>query len=147
MVDAVFVPPEESIAAGYDNTAGFDLITSLVVNDVPFTEVQSLARWNRGQPVVPPGTGVRKFGGYPFTSWLSSFITLEQFEFLKDTYEGEVTIRTLTFNAHTYSNWNVVLYIGELTEYTDRIFRHTIYGKGVSDFAWQFSRSVFIPDP
>lgn len=147
MPSTVYVQPQESIAANYDNVMALALVTALSANDVSFVEVVSLAGFRRGQLVVPPGTGVHKFAGFEGTSWVSSFLTLKQWKYLKSNYEGEVTIRTLLDDDDTYYNCNAVLYIGELVEYRDRIFRDGQRGKGIQNFEWRFSRLVIIPDP
>jgi hypothetical protein len=139
MPSTVFVTPNEQIASNYNNAGMLALITSISVNSVPFLEVQSLARWTRGEPRIATN-GIYRFAGKPSTEWQSSFLTLQQWEYLKDTYEGKCTVKTLTDDDDTYANYNSILYIGQLSDYKDRIFRHTVYGKGIQDFIWYWRR-------
>jgi hypothetical protein len=141
MPSTVFVTPNEQIAVGNNNAAGLALVTSLIANSVPFFEVTSLARWQRGQPAFTT-IGTKVYSGFASVAWESSFVTLQQWEYLKDTYEGLVTIKTLTDDDDTYANYNAILNIGDLTDYTDNLFWHTVYGKGIQDFRWIFTRLV-----
>lgn len=136
---STYVTPGESIAAGNNNAAGLTLVTALSVPAaIPFLEVTSIGNWQRGLAKVPAGTSVRKFTGFQSVEWISSLLWLQQWEYLKDTFEGQVTIRTLTDDDDTYANYNAVFYCGQLTDYEK--VRVGQYGKAILNFRWIFSR-------
>lgn len=134
----MFVLSDAKIAAGYNNVAGLTLISSLSAGGVSFLEPYEYPddSYERGQPRVMTN-GVRRFEGYPVRRWVSGVLWLAQYELLRATYEGPVTVRTRLFGA-TYANYNAVLRLPELGELS--LFNETRYGMAAQGFVWTFAR-------
>lgn len=129
---------EAKIASGYDNVAGLTLITSLSASSIPFMECNELVdvAYTRGQAKVST-TGRVRYAGYPSKTWVSSLLWLPQWDYLRSTYEGEVTIRT-RLNGNTYANYNAILTLDEWGQ--GGTVAEAKYGNAMNNFRWLFTR-------
>lgn len=102
------------IAVGNNNAGGLALVTSLSdANGVYFQDVGGLQEQSRGIKVTRAnGTVGRE--GRNWTNW-SSPVLLAQYEYLKDTYEGLVTIK-IAFHSETFANYNAILTLPDFNE-------------------------------
>jgi hypothetical protein len=109
------------IAAGNDNAGGLALVTTLSDgNGVYFKEPQGLDKQSRGLRVYRAnGTVARQ--GHNWVYWTSP-VLLAQYEYLKDNYEGLVTIKT-AFHSETFANYNAVLTLPDFGELDQVSFR------------------------
>lgn len=130
------------IAAGNNNTAGLVLISS-ITNDghnllAPFTP----ANYTRGE---------RRFkaNGVPYvsgdkTKTLQSFMTLNQYTYMRDTYEGLVTMHTWLENTTAY-DYNAVLWFEEIGAYEPFNPGEAGYGWAVLAVKWNLTKIVVLP--
>lgn len=126
-----------SIAAGYDVAlVDLDLITSLSVGGVPFERVLTAGRYNRGEKrITASGMPVRS--GYPSMTFVSSFMTLAQYDYLVTTYEGAITAYSW-LGSTTPVRYNAVLDMGDVSGY-DAV-NSIRYGWGLRDVLWSLTR-------
>lgn len=100
------------IAAGWDNEAGFTNVEDLVPasgdsipNHAAYFVVKAYNTYRRGQRRFSPD-GTSSFAGFRQVVWRCADADAAAYAWLRDTYEGQVTIRTTTGVDGTYSNWN-----------------------------------------
>lgn len=135
------------IAVGNNNAAGLALVTSLSdTNSISFQEIQhSLREQSRGLRVYRAnGTAGRQ--GHDWVHWYSP-VLLAQYEYLKDTYEGLVTVKT-AFYSETFANYNAVLTLPDFNELDAVMFNaagndNTFVGVGYW-LKWWFTKVVAI---
>jgi hypothetical protein len=103
------------IAAGNDNAGGLALVTTLVDgNGVYFQDINNgIEEQSRGLRVYRPNRTVGR-QGCNWVHWLSP-VLLAQYEYLKDNYEGLVTIKT-AFHSETFANYNATLTLPDFHE-------------------------------
>lgn len=127
---------ETKIAAGYGNTGGLALITSLSASGIPFLEPRTIGLSSRGERRVK-ANGVGDYSGFKTIRWRSGLLWLAQYEYLITNYEGPVTLRS-TFTGVTWSNFNGVLTLPSLNEV--EVINETQYGWAIKEFDWVFTR-------
>lgn len=134
----MFVLSDARIAAGHNNVAGLALVSSLVASGIPFVEPLEYPAdsYGRGTPRVMT-TGVRRFEGYPVRRWVSGLLWLPQYDMLRTTYEGLVTVRTRLYGTG-YANYNAVLWLPEMDEL--EVVNESRYGQALREFVWTFAR-------
>jgi hypothetical protein len=101
---------QHQLADGNNNAGGLQLFTAITdSNSVPFPMPSMKGSRNRGvkrvrldgtQGIVGKDSVILTFGG----------LTLAQYDLLKDTYEGLITIR-LPLEVVTYANYNAVMVV------------------------------------
>jgi len=110
-----YLTNNNQIAVGNNNAAGLALVTTLSdANAISFKEpTEWLRKQSRGQRVYRSnGTVARQ--GHNWVHW-GSPVLLAQWEYLKATYEGLVTIKT-SFHSETFANYNAVLTLPDFNE-------------------------------
>jgi len=103
---------EYSIAAGYNNEAGLDLIEDILVSGQALhSSVTSLGSFEEG---LERGylNGLVEDTGFAEWSWVFTAMTPDEYQYIKDTYlggqrSGFVTVRTKN-NGGNYANYNAV---------------------------------------
>ena len=116
-----YLTNNNQIAAGNDNAGGLALVTTLTdTNSIYFQEPEQwLRNQSRGIRVYRSnGTVARQ--GHNWVHWFSP-VLLAQWEYLKDTYEGLVTIKT-SFHSETFANYNAVLTLPDFNELDAVVF-------------------------
>jgi hypothetical protein len=100
------------IATGWDNEVDFDNVEDLVPssgNTIPshnsYFVVKAYNTYRRGQRRFSPNAA-SSFVGLKQVTWVIADADAEAYEWLYETYEGQVTIRTTTGTDGAYSNWN-----------------------------------------
>jgi len=110
-----FLTLNNQIAAGHDNAGGLALVNTLVDADGVYllNPINSLKKQTRGLRVTRcNGTTARQ--GFASVYWESP-VLLAQYEYLKDNYEGLVTIKT-AYHSKTFANYNAVLTLPDFNE-------------------------------
>jgi hypothetical protein len=134
------------IAPNHNNVLGLTLITNLVdANSVPFIAPRGFVSSTRGERRVA-SNGTSKHAGFISQTWLFGYLTVAQYEYLKNTYEegaigkGLVTIRT-SLNGITYANYNAILYLPSIDSLTTQTISRSIYsGNAFTNIAIEMSR-------
>jgi len=110
-----YLANNNQIAAGNDNAGGLALVTTLSdANAIVFQEpTQWLHNQSRGIRVTRANSTVAR-QGRNWVHWFSP-VLLAQYEYLKDTYEGLVTIKT-SFHSETFVNYNATLTLPDFNE-------------------------------
>lgn len=132
---------EAKIAVGANNVAGLALVTSLTAGSIPFEEVQTPARYSRGEKRMK-ANGRADYTGFSAKQWTSSLLWLPQWELLASTYQRDVTIRTW-LGGVTYANYSALLDFDELDEFEP--IPTVEYGWAIPNFTWRFTDLVLIP--
>lgn len=126
---------EAAIAPGWDNEAGLTLITALSASSIPFIEVYNVGDYEEGEERFK-ANGVTGYSGKPSLTWVSGFLWLPQWKYLRTTYAGYVTIRTWTDDT-VYANYNAILRVPQLRQFDKT--NEVRYGHAVRDFTWLFT--------
>jgi hypothetical protein len=95
------------LAAGHNNAAGLTTITSITDGTLALTEPLQLPFYSRGIKRNRTNGSV-SVAGMPSTAFVFSYLTMGQWEYLRTTYEGLVTVR-LSLNKSSFSNYNASL--------------------------------------
>jgi hypothetical protein len=113
--------PDLKIAAGHNNAAGLTSIETITASgdSRPFVYPQAWPRFNPGQFKVRSDQSLY-IRGKAATGWQFSFLTKNQYEYLRDTYcagdfDGNVTIRTRAGRI-AYANFNARMYLPKPSE-------------------------------
>lgn len=142
--------PDNQIAAGNNNAGGLTLVTSIQDSDsVNFMQVQSLPFRKRGERRYNLD-GTVSFIGTESVEWLSSAMTVAQYDYILDTYEGLVTIRhpnrTVTSGVYVFANYNAVLTMPDEVdmEFVRNLRRYNLAtnfsGPGYLNVVWSFKK-------
>jgi hypothetical protein len=107
-----------------------------------FKPVDDLGKWRPGSYKVG-GNGVVKAQGYASTSWVSGFITLEQWLYLYTTtlssaISGPVTITTRQYTPTTYVTCNAILTLDPPPDLSKGVAEY-------SPFVWHYTVVEIIP--
>jgi hypothetical protein len=106
--------PEYSIAAGHNNAAGLTEFSSLTdTNGVKLVMPRAIPYRIEGQLKISTN-GVPSYDGYDSQDFEFRVLLVAQYELLRDTYTGLVTIRTALDGA-TFANYNASAWIDEKT--------------------------------
>jgi hypothetical protein len=106
--------PEYSIAAGHNNAAGLTEFSSLTdTNGVKLVMPRAIPYRMEGQLKISTN-GVPAYDGYDSQDFEFKVLLVAQYELLRDTYTGLVTIRTALDGA-TFANYNASAWIDEKT--------------------------------
>jgi hypothetical protein len=139
-----YITVNAQIAAGNNNAVGLAAITGLSdANGVLFIEPRTLAEQSRGQRVTRANGTVARLG-YSRTVWTSNLL-LAQWKYLKDTYEGLVTVKLALAGSATFANYNAVLTLQDFEEMTYVVFAGAPHdtgfiGSGFAAAQWIFTR-------
>jgi hypothetical protein len=115
------------LADGNDNAAGLTAFPSITdANSVPFVMPRFKGSRNRGVKRVRLD-GTQGIIGYDRGVWFFTGMTLAQYDLLKDTYEGLVTVK-IPLEASTYANFNAILIVPDESGLE--------YAKAVSSQVW-----------
>ena len=101
------------IAAGFNNTAGLTLITSLSTGSTPLIEPLTVPLYTSGQRRFLASGRVQRVGLQ--THQWQSYVSLAQYAYLRTTFERDVTVRT-TLGGTSYANYNAYLWFPEPDE-------------------------------
>jgi hypothetical protein len=112
----MWITTDYKLAAGHNNAAGLVAITSITDGTHAFVEPFGIGNFTRGIP-RSRCNGTRGFAGAQASAWVFSFITLAQWNTLKTTYEGLVTVR-LALGTTTFANYNASLILPDISELT-----------------------------
>lgn len=127
-----------AIAAGHDSTGSYAQIEAMEDSTGRrFAPVDDLGKWNEGIDTLR-GDGIQVPQGETSFTWVSGFLTLEQWyylyhDLLSDSRSGLVTVKTRLYNPASYSDCNATLYIGNPPNLQ----------KGTNEypaFRWEFSK-------
>lgn len=141
--------PDNQIAAGNNNAAGLTLVTSLQDdNGINFLKVRSLPFRNRGQRRYRLD-GTVAFIGAERVEWRSSAMTVAQYDYLIDNYEGLVTIRhptrAISGGLYVFANYNAILELPDEQDLEYIQLRGSgiasgFTGPGYKDVVWVFRK-------
>lgn len=102
-----------SIATGWDNEAGFtnvEALTPAAGTVIPgltiYFVVKAYNTYRRGQRRFDIATA-NSYVGFKSVGWRFLDVSAAAYNWLFDTYNGQLTIRTTTGVDGVYSNWNV----------------------------------------
>lgn len=126
---------EYSLAPNFSNTASYIVVEDTAISGKFFCRVQGLGRFDPGEERVYID-GTRDDVGDGLFSWLSTWMTLDQYAYVLATIlqgrrSNRVTART-RLNGLTYANYNAILTMPK----TSTLSR--TYGY-YTDVVWQFS--------
>lgn len=126
-----------SIAAGHNVAlVDMDLITAIVGADQEFLPVRTPGKYRRGQLIIM-ANGAPDRAGFKSKLFKSGLMTLDQFEYICDTYEGPVTIYSW-LNTTTPVRYNAYLNMGDQDDYAEE---NTIrWGWCLVDVIWTFTK-------
>ena len=102
------------LATGWNNTAGYTNIEAIAVTGATTIfgtthyYVQGFAQWLQGEEMFDVNNAMT-FEGYESVIWKSTVMTPTAWNYLRTTYEGQVTVRTTLGVPGTYSNKNAWL--------------------------------------
>lgn len=132
-----------AIAVGNNNVAGLTLVSSIVSDGrnllAPFTP----AAFSRGERRFK-ANGVPYVSGDQAKSWLS-FMSLNQYTDIRDTYAGLVTVHGWLENTEEV-NFNASLWFEEIGDYDPINVADEDIGWAVLAIKWNFTKVVVIPD-
>jgi len=137
-----FVTTNYQLASENDNAGGLTAVTSITDGTNVFAEPQGLFDITRGESVIQ-SNGVAGFRGYPSLTWISN-MTVKQYWYLVDNYEGLVTIKT-AYGGLTWANYNAVLTLPDPAQMTRTVFLASSHaaafvGPGFLNVRWAFTR-------
>jgi hypothetical protein len=105
------------LADGNDNAGGLTLLTAITdSNSVPFPMPRFKGSRNRGIKRARLD-GTQGIVGFSSAVWFFTALTLGQYDLLKDTYEGLVTVK-IPLEASTYANFNAVMVVPDEADLT-----------------------------
>ena len=108
------------IAAGNNNAGGLALVTSLTdANSIALQEPRGITDQSRGLRVRRANRTVAR-QGLSWVRWFSP-VLLAQYEYLKDNFEGLVTIK-IAFHSETFANYHAVLTLLDFHELDTVVF-------------------------
>jgi len=129
-------PDIESIGAGYDVAlVDLDIITSILGTDQLFLPVLTPAKHRRGEKRVR-ANGAPDRSGSASKQLTSGLMTLAQFQYLIDTYEGPVTLYSW-LTTTTAVRYNAMLDMGDEADYTP--VNSIKWGWCLKDVIWQLT--------
>lgn len=104
------VTPNHQIAAGNDNAAGLTALNVLTdANGVKFVFPRCVPFHEDGMMVIGPN-GAPAYDGFAKQDWEFRIMTVAQYELLKGTYTGLVTVKTC-LDGSTFVNRNAAAWI------------------------------------
>lgn len=106
--------PLYAIAAGHNNAGGLTVFTSLTdTNSVTFVMPRAIGYRTEGQLKITTN-GAPAYDGYDSVDLEFTALLVAQYELLRDTYTGLVTVR-LALDGATHANYNASAWIDEKT--------------------------------
>jgi hypothetical protein len=123
------------IASGHDNTAGLTLVSALSVGGLAFLPPFTPTNYSRGQRRFT-ASGTPYVSGKKTKAW-QSFMSLAQYTYARDTYEGDVTAYGWLENTTAY-NFNAVLWFEEIADYEPINVASDGIGWAVLAVKWNF---------
>lgn len=133
-----YLTTDYRLAAGNDNAGGLTAVTTITDGSYPFLEPLGLPLSSRGERVTQSNGVVTRLG-YPRAVWISP-LTMSQWVYLKDNYEGLVTVK-LALNSITWANYNAVLTLQDPEEMPFTTFTGPeLVGPGFSEARWTFTK-------
>lgn len=109
-------PDIESIGAGHDLDIGdLTLITSIVEDDINFLPVLTPGKHRRGEKRIR-ANGAPDRSGFAVKKLTSGLLTLAQYQYLIDTFEGPVTVYSW-LTTTTPVLYNAMLDMGDEDDY------------------------------
>jgi len=143
------VYPNYQIAAGYNNAAGLSSIETVLAGydtvkvGLAAAPPQAYGRYRESNTVAIRGNGKNLFRGFASEEWPFGFLSFDQIEgmqtnFCSGSYDGFVTIKTRTDVRGTYANFNAVLKLPQLADFTPDNIKPT----GIVGYTMRFVRLV-----
>lgn len=126
---------ELQIASGWNNTAGYSLVTALTDSDsIPFVLPHPFT--NRSRGIAKPRLSRRvDYISNLIATWVFPHMTLKQLDYLRTTYydanDSKVTIRTITNNVNSTSFDDYNAYISLPQGLPEVLSNDTLTGVGV----------------
>jgi hypothetical protein len=140
------ITPNYQIAAGNNNAAGLTLITDITDGDgVAFVMPRGLPHRIRGDKRFRLDGTVGRVG-QDSTRFVSSVMTLAQYKYVLDTYEGLVTVK-IALSQTTFANYNASLWMPDEDE-LEYVYLvgssagNGYTGPGYKDVAWNLNTLV-----
>lgn len=130
------------IAVGNDNTGGLALVSSLSTGGHNFLPPFTPAAYSRGERRFKTN-GVPYVSGSKTKTW-QSFMSLAQYTYIRDTYEGLVTAHGWLENTTAY-DFNAALWFEEIGAYEPLNVASEDIGWAVLAIKWNFTKVRVIP--
>ena len=123
------ITPDYRLAAGHDNPGGLTRLDELSDGDgVRFVMPRGLPYRNRGQRRFRTDGSVARIG-HDQTQWLFQVMTIAQYRYMLDNYEGLVTIRH-PLSQTTFANYNAALWWPDEIELDYAWLNGSVYDAG-----------------
>jgi hypothetical protein len=121
--------PNYQIAAGNNNTAGLTAVNALTdANGVKLVYPRALPYHEEGELVIRANS-TPAYRGFDTQDWLFSVLLIAQYELLRNTYTGQVTIKT-SLDGSTFANYNAAAWIDEKTAGQYAYAQGSVYTSG-----------------
>lgn len=132
-----------AIATGHDNTAGLTLVSSLTVEGIAMLPPLTFGGYRRGERRFK-ANGVPYYSGFKSKTFVS-FMTAAQYTYMRETYEGLVTVHSWLEDDQTEYDYNAVLWFEELADHDPVNVATQGIGWSVPNVKWNLSRIEVIP--
>lgn len=121
--------PNYQIAAGNNNAGGLAVVNQLTdTNGVRLVFPRAMPFHEEGELVVRTNA-TPAYRGYDSQDWLFSVLLIAQYELLRGTYTGLVTVKTCLDGA-TFANYNAAAWIDEKTAGQYAYAQGSVYDSG-----------------
>jgi hypothetical protein len=109
------ITPNTQIAAGHNNAAGLTRFDAIVDgNGVKFVMPRTVPYHEEGEMLFGPN-GVAVYDGFQRQDFEFRIMTVAQYELLRATYTGFVTVKTTLNSGSSYANYNAVAWLDPKT--------------------------------